>query len=171
MRTPPSRPWYREPWPWLLMAAPAASVGLGITLWVLAAGTDDGLVVGDYYKQGLAINEVLDREARAGALRLEGELVFDPERTRVRLQLRGASPAPAAVTLRLVHPTRAGEDQAVALAAAAGGVFAGVLRPPAPGRWRLVLEDASGTWRLTGTWDVREDAVRLEARPDAPGRG
>ena len=56
-------PWYREPWPWLLMAGPAAVVVAGFaTLW-LAVSSNDGLVADDYYKQGLAINQTLQREA------------------------------------------------------------------------------------------------------------
>ena len=40
------RPWYREPWPWILMAAPAAAiVGCAVTIW-LAMATADGLVAG-----------------------------------------------------------------------------------------------------------------------------
>jgi hypothetical protein len=171
MRAATSRPWYREPWPWLLMAAPAASIVMGITLWVLAARTDDGLVAGDYYKQGLAINQVLDREARAATLRLGAHATFNTERTRIRLHLNGESSLAAAVTLRLVHPTRSGEDQAVALVAVAGGVFEGVLRAPAAGRWRLVLEDTSGAWRLAASWHTQEGTVSFEAQPDVPGRG
>ena len=59
------RPWYREPWPWILMAGPAVVVVAGFfTLW-LAVSTSDGLVVEDYYKQGLAINRVFAREDAA----------------------------------------------------------------------------------------------------------
>ena len=56
------RPWYREPWPWILMSVPATAVVAGIiTLW-LAVSSADGLVAEDYYKQGLAINRVIERE-------------------------------------------------------------------------------------------------------------
>ena len=59
--TESSRPWYREPWPWILMAGPAIVVVAGaVTLW-LALASDDGLVAQDYYKRGLAINRVLDK--------------------------------------------------------------------------------------------------------------
>ena len=50
-------PWYREPWPWLLMAGPAVVVVAGLfTAW-LAVVHEDGLVADDYYKQGLGINK------------------------------------------------------------------------------------------------------------------
>lgn len=44
-------PWYREPWPWLLMAGPAVVVVAGfVTLW-LAFNSDDGLVADDHHYQ------------------------------------------------------------------------------------------------------------------------
>jgi hypothetical protein len=162
---PPIRPWYRETWPWLLMAAPAAAVVMGIVMVVLAVRTDDGLVVDDYYKRGLAINQVLDREARAAALGLEASLAFSPERDRVRLVLAGRAVPGAGATLRLVHPTRAGHDQVVALARGAGGILEGTLKPPSPGAWWLVLEDSGREWRLAGEWRTTEARVTLRPAP------
>lgn len=159
--TPSARPWYREPWPWLLMAAPGAAVVMGVIMLVLGLRSDDGLVVDDYYKRGLAINQVLDREARAAALGLEASLAFTPARDRVRLALTGRTPTGERATLRLVHPTRVGQDQVVSLAAGAGGVLEGAVRPPLPGTWRLVLESPDGAWRLAGEWRTADDRVTL----------
>lgn len=158
---PTVRPWYREPWPWLLMAAPAAAVVMGIVMVVLGLRSEDGLVVDDYYKRGLAINQVLDREARAAALGLEASLAFTPGRDRVRLVLTGKATSGERTTLRLVHPTRAGHDQVVSLASAPGGALEGTVQPPLPGTWRLVLESADGAWRLAGEWRTADDQVTL----------
>jgi hypothetical protein len=158
---PTIRPWYREPWPWLLMAAPAAAVVMGVVMVVLGLRSDDGLVVDDYYKRGLAINQVLDREARAAALGLEASLAFTPARDRVRLAVTGKVPSGERATLRLVHPTRAGQDQVVSLASTPGGVLEGAVKPPLPGTWRLVLEDPDGAWRLVGEWRTADDQVTL----------
>ncbi|RPI42555.1 MAG: hypothetical protein EHM59_17550, partial [Betaproteobacteria bacterium] len=57
MSSTPIKPWYREPWPWLLMAAPAAAVLAGAVTLALAIQSYDGLVAEDYYKQGLAVNQ------------------------------------------------------------------------------------------------------------------
>jgi uncharacterized protein len=162
--SPPLRPWYREPWPWLLMLAPAAAVAMGVVMVVLGLRTDDGLVVDDYYKQGLAINQVLDREARAAALGLQATLSFNPEGDRVRVLISEGGARAARPTLRLVHPTRVGQDQTVALAPGAGGVLDGELVPVSPGTWRLVLEDAAGQWRLAGEWRTVDRQVTLRPR-------
>lgn len=163
--SPPLRPWYREPWPWLLMLAPAAAVAVGVVMVVLGLRTDDGLVVDDYYKRGLAINQVLDRESRAAALGLQATLSFNPQGDQVRVLLSAGGAPTAPTTLRLLHPTRVGQDQTVALAPGAGGVLEGVLAPVSPGTWRLVLEDAAGQWRLAGEWRTTDRQVTLRPRP------
>ena len=50
------KPWYREPWPWILAAGPAIVVVAGLWTFVLAASTTDTLVTEDYYRKGLQIN-------------------------------------------------------------------------------------------------------------------
>ena len=90
----PASPWYREPWPWLLMAGPGAVVVAGFyTLW-LAVKSDDGLVADDYYKRGLAINQTLTRTTRAGQLALGARVEFDAAAARVRVTLSGAGRLP-----------------------------------------------------------------------------
>jgi uncharacterized protein len=142
----PLRPWYREPWPWILMAGPAGVIVAGtVTVW-LAVVSSDGLVADDYYKRGLAINQelkrdqaVLDRGITAAVERREGVL-------RVRLEAR--SLLPDAVFVRLVHPTRAGQDQRLRLPQVVPGIYETALAELSAGRWRLVIEDPQGEWRI-----------------------
>ena len=142
-----TQPWYRERWPWILMAGPAIVVVASlVTVW-LAIRSDDGLVVDDYYKQGLAINRTLGRSDAAGRLGVTARLYLADGRIRVLL---GAAGAPAALTLRLVHPTRTGMDQNLDLAAVQPGEYEGRPQPLRPGRWHVVLEGAG--WRLAGDW-------------------
>jgi len=44
MKTPEPQPWYRHPWPWILMAGPAIVVVAGLVTAFLAVTTFDGLV-------------------------------------------------------------------------------------------------------------------------------
>jgi uncharacterized protein len=149
-----TKPWYREPWPWLLMAFPLAAVVAGFITLTLAIQTADGLVATDYYKQGLAINRQLQREQIAASLKLQVEAVIDTERGLVRIHLDGSGSLPGALSLRLVHPTRAGMDQTITLKAAPGGWYEGRLVTPQPAHWQVVLEDVGRTWRLDGSWDT-----------------
>jgi uncharacterized protein len=156
-----SKPWYREPWPWILMAGPAIVVVAGLSTAVIAVKTDDGLVSDDYYRRGLGINRVIAREERARALGLEASVQFDETRERVRVIVAPGAPLAEPPRLTMTHATRAGLDQSVALRAIAPGVFEGVVRMPVQGVWGLRLEDAKGTWRLSGRWRTTQDSVRL----------
>ncbi|HET9664154.1 MAG TPA: FixH family protein [Burkholderiales bacterium] len=153
-----ARPWYREPWPWLLMAGPAIVVVAGaVTMWLAIHG-NDGLVADDYYKRGLAINQVLARDQAARAHGYTADVAFDFNHGRVRVALAGDA-LPPALLLSLTHPTRAAEDRIVPLARVAAGAYEGVLHPPASGRWRLSVEDARRTWRLNADWHAPQDVV------------
>jgi len=156
-----SKPWYREPWPWILMAGPAAVVVAGLVTYYLAATSFDGMVADDYYRQGLAINKVLERDHAAARLGLRGEAALGPGR--VEVVLDGEAPAGGALRLRIMHFAQASLDHTVTLRRGPGGAWQGELAPPAPGRWQLTLEDEAGTWRLTGQWRLPQQAVaRLE---------
>jgi hypothetical protein len=138
------QPWYREPWPWILMAGPVAAIlGGGVTAW-LAISTADGLVAEDYYRQGLAVNRTLAREARAKQLGISARVEFSPGA--VRIFLEGQDPE--ALFVDLAHATRAGHDLRLRLARAAPGTYVVELPPLPPGRWRVTLEPPRGDWRI-----------------------
>lgn len=143
------KPWYREPWPWFLMSLPATAVIAGLsTVWI--ASTDaDGLVVGDYYKAGLAINQTLARDDVARDLALQAEVQARDDA--LTLTLSGRLQAwPAQLDLVLAHPTRPGQDQRVALAHAGAGQYRAALPQLADGKWHAQLSDHASTWRLSG---------------------
>jgi len=145
------RPWYREPWPWILMSVPATAVVAGIiTLW-LAVSSADGLVAEDYYKQGLAINRVIEREEAAQRLGLTARVA--PVPGRLELRLDGAPGVrPPALFVRLAHATRAGHDMRLRLEAVADGRYEAELPALPAGHWHLSIEDPQASWRIAGTW-------------------
>jgi hypothetical protein len=156
-----SAPWYREPWPWVLIALPLSAVIAGIATLIIAIQHPDALVAEDYYKQGLTINRVLERESRAQALGLSAQAMISDER--IRIILVGAADLPGTVVMRFTHPTRAGEDRNIVLEAIANGSYEGVMPPMASGRWRVRAEDDQSIWRLTGMWISPEQAFALSA--------
>ena len=165
-----SKPWYREPWPWIIMLAPAAAVLAGMLMLWLAIDSYDGLVSDDYYKQGLAINQVLRREERASQLGYRAHASLSDDGARLRVLLHGApgTSLPTALNLRLSHPTRAGRDQTAVLYASVPGHYEASLIPPETGRWRVSIEDHAGSWRLSGTWRLPNDrAIELHALASA----
>ena len=145
------KPWHREPWPWILMAGPAIVVVAGIVTTVLAVTSSDGMVADDYYKQGLTINRVIERDARARSLGITAQVTFNEERDGVRVMLASNAPLPGALKLRIIAARR-DADQAIELRHAGPALYEGRLTPPRGTHWRLALEDAAGTWRVTGDW-------------------
>jgi uncharacterized protein len=147
------KPWFREPWPWLLIAGPVAvMVGGAITIW-LAVTSNDGLVADDYYRRGLAINKVLERDRRAGRLGLRAT-VSQNRQGALEISLVGGNALPPALTLRLVHPTRSGDDRVLQLSRVDTGVYRAARVPLPAGRRHVILEDGASTWRLTGEWKL-----------------
>lgn len=162
-RTADSKPWYREPWPWLLMAGPAVVVVAGLVTAYLAVTTNDGLVVDDYYRRGLAINATLVRQEHATELGLSAVVTLPAGRDAVRVTLGGVVERQAPIRLRFVHPTRGGLDQSTRLLPLAGSDYGATLKPLAPGAWQVLLEDEASGWRLAGI--LPRGSNRLELRP------
>jgi len=128
------------------MAPPAAAVVAGaITVWI-AVATADGLVADDYYKRGLAINQEIRRDRAMVERGLSAIVERDDGMLSVRLAGRGE--LPEALVARLVHATRAGHDQRLRLPRVAPGLFRTALPALPAGRWRLILEDPRGEWRI-----------------------
>jgi hypothetical protein len=165
--TEKGRPWYREPWPWILATGPFIVVIAGFyTAW-LAVTTNDGLVTDDYYKKGLAANQTITRNELATSMGLVAGVRIVEERMQVRLQ--AANPAftmPATLAVTISHPTRAGLDQSRTLTRGTDG-YSGDVRLPAAGHWLVLLEDETKTWRLMGNVILPSNGEALIGAPRA----
>ncbi|HVK56276.1 MAG TPA: FixH family protein [Burkholderiales bacterium] len=149
-----SKPWYKEPWPWLLILFPAAAVVGGFITLAFAVQTTDGFVTADYYKVGLAINQELSREQKAKDLNLRAEAKAYVDNGLLLVHLDGDGAMPAAVRLIITHPTRVSMDQSISLKAMPGGWYQGHVKPLPQARWRLMLEDPARSWRIDGSWNT-----------------
>ena len=87
----------------------------------------------------------------------------------LRLMLTAQSTVkfPDVIIVRLAHPTRAGQDQAIRMQEEAPGFYSGSLAADISGRWLLSIEDPSGQWRLQGEWMANsEEPLRLMAKAE-----
>lgn len=144
------RPWYREPWPWILAAGPFIVVVAGIyTAW-LAVTSNDGLVTDDYYRKGLAANQTIARSEQAAKIGLAAGVRVTADTLSVRLRASDKDfVLPPTLAVTISHPTRAGLDQSRVLVRD-GEVYSGEVRLPAAGHWLVLLEDERKIWRLMG---------------------
>ena len=106
--------WYREFWVWVLIALPASAVVGGMITLYLAVSSSDGLVVDDYYERGKAINLELGRDQTAANRHLQALVRIDALKGRVTVGLESSEHLhPGHLSLLLLHPTRAGQDQVI----------------------------------------------------------
>jgi hypothetical protein len=150
------------------MAGPAIVIVAGfITAW-LAIVSNDGLVDDNYYKVGLSVNQELKQRQLAAELNINAQLSLGADKRSVDLVLNGLpkEALPDTLQLRLVHPTRKGEDQRINLVRS-GNVYRGeISQILGTGRWHVVIEDPLAGWRMDGNWDIQKNnAVVVFAKP------
>jgi hypothetical protein len=160
-------PWYRHPWPWLLMAGPAVAVVASLGSAYLAVEGADPIIEDHYYERGLDINATLQRVQRAADLGVRASVEYDGVQRgeSVWVRVRSAQAIhDASLQVRLVHPSRAGTDQLAVLGRVPGSPdtnaeFTGqwpdganvapeLARRPAAINWRITLQGAD--WQVEG---------------------
>jgi hypothetical protein len=154
------RRWFREPWPWFLMAGPLAVVVASLASAWIAVASDDGVVADDYYKQGLLINQRLADTARERVPAPVATISFAGDGA-VRVHLDDLPAPPARLRLTLAHP---GERAPVGLALwrVDNGDWVGAFFAQPPGRWIVRLESDAWRWPVT-TVEGRLSEIRLGA--------
>jgi hypothetical protein len=145
-----THPWYRYGWPWLLIALPASAVVGGILTLIIAVRSPNALVVDDYYKQGLAINQEKHRIELAESMQLKGLMRSDGRLINLRLESPNAEALSETLELNIVHATRSELDRTLRLQRGKdGGYQATLATAPLPaGNWYLRLQDPEHTWEL-----------------------
>lgn len=150
-----TKPWYRQFWPWFVIALPSTAVVFSFATLFIAVRGADSLVRDDYYDAGLAINRDFDREREAARLGLEARLALDETGDLVvHLEGQGAGDF-AELSLQLDRPNDATRDLRIDLDATSPGRFVarGAL-PALDGRWDASLSPADATWRLVSRVDL-----------------
>lgn len=160
-----SRPWYREPWPWLLMAGPVIVVIAALATFGIAVKSDDGIVADDYYQQGKEINKQLHRDQVAQAMGLSAQVLFSADMRQVRVMTTSKQPLPAELELLLLHPAQDDFDQHIALHRVSDNVYQGTVKPAPANHWYLHLQDKSKQWRVQGDWRSAEGNQVLLGSP------
>jgi nitrogen fixation protein FixH len=149
--------------PWLFVALFSVVVAANGVLVYLAVATWGGLQTENAYAKGLAFNAALAearaREALGWTVVVEyGDRGPGQGVLSATLKDRHGNPlAGAALQGRLVRPTHAGYDHAIAFAYRGDGRYAAEIAPPLPGEWELRLSAAhrGRTYRLSRRIHVR----------------
>lgn len=151
--------WYKQFWPWFLIALPLTAV-IGSMITINIAFTDaDGLVKDDYYKEGLAMNRDIARKQNAKNLGIEAQGNIDVSNETVSFLLNDAAIGNVnELSLSMIHPTRADNDMIIALNESTPKTFTGKLSQKInPGYWWVRITPPSNAWYIEGRIRLPED--------------
>ncbi|MDQ7050446.1 MAG: FixH family protein [Enterobacterales bacterium] len=162
-----SEPWYKQGWPWALIAIPFFTVIAGVTTFIIANDTSDSLVQDDYYKKGLAINDNIERLERGHQLKLKAELEFDKDNQLFILTATAINPLPKDLTLSFSHPTLQQQDRLVHLSHLGANQYIGELSDLPSAYWHISLEDKDKHWLIKKRW-LYPTKKRLLIAPSQP---
>ena len=145
-------PWYKQFWPWFLISIPLATVVAAIFTIRIAMVSNDGLVVEDYYKEGLAINANKAKEKRAAELGISASVSLKKNGA-IEAQLTETPADLTFVTLSLIHPGVADQDLKIPLTHVGNGLYAVQQTGLNPAiNWHVMISPPSDEWRLLGRW-------------------
>jgi len=142
------RVWYREVYVWLIIALPlSAVIGGVITAWY-AIESNDGLVVDDYYKRGLEINRVLERDKASERYGLQARLHFEPGAPAATIVLDGNASfsPPDSISVSFLNATRGGYDHNLEFRRVSADTYQSVMPRLLRGHWYIQIEKQD--WRL-----------------------
>jgi len=142
------RPWYQEPYVWLIILFPSLAVVGGMITITLAINSYDGLVVDDYYKQGLQINQKLDRDHAAArhGLRAFMTIHVADQVIAIELDKNADYKLPNNVNVTFYHHTRSGFDTTLTFEKMENNIYRGRLPDLVAGEWTVEL--SADDWRL-----------------------
>ena len=168
-----SKAWYKQFWPWFLIALPASAVVASMTTIVIASRNIDGMVVDNYYKEGLAINRKLDQVNTAKKMKLRAQVEINDSLLKVSFTKEADSFNDTVLVMRFIHPTRAELDFELMPTKTAQNTFNTNLPATIKGAWHVHLSPVSvesgtenvSSWRLTGKWaGNRNELFELSAK-------
>jgi hypothetical protein len=143
-----TKPWYKQFWPWFLIALPGAVVIASISMFFVALNTADSLVIDNYYREGLNVNSMLEQDTLAQALKLRAKISIDSSNGEIRVTLNKTGlnetdtqkkePNKSPLQLELLHAKNQAEDIRL------------ILQPTPQGDWLANLPKA-----LIGQWYIR----------------
>ena len=159
-------PWYRQFWPWFIMALPATAVVAGLyTVWI-AMQTTDSLVVQSDDGMNVVTERNTAAEREASRLGLSALVDINPDTGAVVVTVLSAANAelPDSLSLGMRHPTMASRDGNVEMLRAmpnsrGEASWAGHFLTPPSGRHFMTLSSAD-TWRISAEWSGQRQ-IRL----------
>lgn len=165
-----NKPWYRQFWPWFLIALPGSVVIAGLTTVYIAFKGADDLVNDNYYRDGLAINQRLEQDQLALQMGLAADIRLDNESGELFLTVSGADKnvelSNKQLFLQLLHPTDEKRDKNLVMTLMGPNRYRVDLETKLNNRYYLrLLPEPDREWRLNGEMNFSDtDQMTMRAQ-------
>ncbi|UJF18109.1 FixH family protein [Vibrio sp. SS-MA-C1-2] len=131
------KPWYKQFWPWVLIALPASAViGSLFTFYIFSQNSVE-MVTDNYYKKGKAINKEIGQLKEADKLHIKANVKVDEHQIILHLD-KGQLVSLPTLNIKFSHRTLSKYD------------FHQLVNPDANGNYRIHLDEP-----LIGPWFVQ----------------
>ncbi len=143
------KPWYKQFWPWFLIALPLCVVIASFTTLAIFSNNAVSLVAEDYYKKGKAINIDLSRIKEAQALGVSASVLSKQQTILVQFE-KGKLDSFPALVVTFTHRTLADKDFQKVVNPDANGVYRIASQQTLSGPWFVEVEPHTKAWLLQG---------------------
>lgn len=162
------QPWYKQFWPWFIIALPATAVVASMHLVYTAMQDKPDMVISNYYKEGLAINEEIGAEKLADQLNLNADMLVKQDIIEIKLDGE-LQTLPLNLALTFQHPIKENLDRVIIATRGADNVYRSTESVPQQ-RWYLMVEGMDEStlklWKLKGVADFNDvQQITLTHRP------
>lgn len=144
------RPWYKEPWPFILVSITGLGVVAGSTLAFIGLSNPPEIVSGDFEQLGRGLTDTNVRTAQARALGLDGQVTLDGNRVALTLAAASADSLPERLLLQFQHPARSEGDTTALLQRGNDGRYYGALSLTPHPNALVIVSDIEQSWWLAG---------------------
>ncbi len=141
-------PWYRQFWPWFIIALPLTAVlGSAVTIWI--AVTNKTLLVSEsYYQEGQSINHQLLQDQLAKDANLVVSILFSGKNQLLSVHLSGDILLPDSLKLKLTSPFDPQQDVHFQLKRINQHLYQSSYSGNSAGRFYLSILPPAGKWRI-----------------------
>lgn len=143
------KPWYKQFWPWFLIALPATVVIWTIMTVIVFTENSVDLVTEDYYKKGKGINVDISKVNIAKELDLSASINEKGNSVIITLDKGKLDHFPA-INAMFVHRTLPDRDFTQLLTADASGNYTLTLDHEMQGPWFIELSPHNSEWLVQG---------------------
>ncbi len=158
--------WYKQFWPWFIIFFPASAVVAGLITVAIAFKHGDSLVKDNWYKDGKAINQQLDKQKRAKALGINAQINLDRDKKHLLLTLSNIDGLKTnTVNVLLAHPTQPEKDREYQAFYTPQGQFVIQLPTIPTGYYHLTINPKSTKWQLMGNMNFSNDVTNIRIQP------